>query len=97
MHKQDIDQSYTSWLIYSDYLEENGQLNLAEQIRFELDYKPAIYPPVYNSDFGVLNRNSGGIGWDNVGSVVGSSDFGSSFSGSVGGYFGVGDYVGGHW
>ncbi len=40
MNKQDIDQSHTSWLIYSDYLEENNQLALAEQIRFELDYKP---------------------------------------------------------
>ncbi len=43
MTKKDIDQSYTSWLIYSDYLEENGQLDLAEQIRFELDYKPFNY------------------------------------------------------
>ncbi len=47
MTKQDIDQSETSWLIYSDYLEENNQLALAEQIRFELDYKPCYYPPPF--------------------------------------------------
>ncbi len=71
MNKQDIDQSYTSWLIYSDYLEENNQLNLAEQIRFELDYKPTTYPPPYtiggNSGIGGCSDDCVGGGWGSVG------------------------------
>ncbi len=92
MTKQDIDQSYTSWLIYSDYLEENNQLALAEQIRFELDYKPVAYPPPYaNYGLDVV----GGYGWD----YVGGYDHGASVGviGDIGG--GANDFidVGGHY
>ncbi len=103
MTKQDIDQSETSWLIYSDYLEEDGQLALAEQIRFELDYKPSNYPPPYAG----VDVGNYGYGRDiGVGSYVGwsgvagnrSINVGSIF-GSVGGYGDVSDYgdVGGHY
>ncbi len=85
MHKQDIDQSYTSWLIYSDYLEENRELNLAEQIRFELDYKPLDCPPHY-----VVG---GGVGGGNdIGGYISGYVGGGSASVGASGY--VGSYVG---
>ncbi len=78
MTKHSIDQSYTSWLIYSDYLEENGYLNLAEQVRFELDYRPCNYPPPFSGVY--FNYVGGGFGGDisegaggpDVGSIVGN-------------------------
>ncbi len=99
MIKQDIDQSYTSWLIYSDYLEENNQLNLAEQIRFELDYKLFNGPPPYGDYSDYSNVGSLSIG--------GNRDVGGGYSGNasdlVGSNVGVGDvsehfsYPGGHY
>ncbi len=96
MNKQDIDQSETSWLIYSDYLEENNQLNLAEQIRFELDYKPASYPPPYGDSIGFYNVGGYGFGW----CVGGDSDgcVGSNYSNYVGCVSNMigSNHVGGH-
>ncbi len=83
MNKQDIDQSETSWLIYSDYLEENNQLALAEQIRFELDYRPSNYPPPYGGSV-----DSGNYVGDNIFNGVGnyiSCYVGGISSGYVGG------------
>ncbi len=96
---KDIDQSYTSWLIYSDYLEENNQLNLAEQIRFELDYKLASYPPPFGGG-GDDHVGSGGVVGGYIGfntaSYVGGGGDGVGIGGlanavsSVGGCCGVG-------
>ncbi len=91
---KDIDQSHTSWLIYSDYLEENGYLNLAEQIRFELDYKPLDCPPHYV----VGDGSGGGATYGNdIGGYISGIDFGVGgvgFGYSVGGND-FGSYVGG--
>ncbi len=91
---KDIDQSHTSWLIYSDYLEENGQLALAEQVRFELDYKPCNFPP----PFGGKSVDVGGYG-DNI-VYGGYSGVGSNgiMGGQIAGLIGsINDYVGSHY
>ncbi len=88
MNKQDIDQSETSWLIYSDYLEENNQLNLAEQIRFELEYRLCNYPPPYSGGSGCVGGHVGNT--DKVGSLGGSGyNVGSGQD-----YFSGGDSIG---
>ncbi len=90
MTKQDIDQSYTSWLIYSDYLEENGELALAEQIRFELDYRPVAYPPPYPPPY-TISGDGGSYGnYDVCLSGVGGCGYGIVGSGSGGYSRGVG-------
>ncbi len=104
MTKQDIDQSETSWLIYSDYLEENNQLALAEQIRFELDYRPCNCPPPF-SNYSASNVGYGEISGANDiygligGGLVGGYSVGfggvGGFGRSVGSYGGVGNYAGG--
>ncbi len=103
MNKQDIDQSHTSWLIYSDYLEENGQLALAEQIRFELDYRPSNYPPPYGSSDGGdvgsygYGRDVGGVGSDIGGVGIYGNDIGGVgiYGNDIGGVYGN-DIGGGH-
>ena len=105
MNNFTLDNDDTTLLIYSDWLEENGFLSIAEDIRIDVN-DPNInewcYEYHYRGDDGNVgpNANSGArvgscYAGDISGTPGGSSGVGSSVGSRVGGNRNVGGSVGG--